>query len=131
MNRLYALSWIRAAFLSTIAMQSSLPQKAWAACNAPPALIAKTRVVNAAAYEDLGKWYERSGQLPCAIDTYLKGTQMVPKSGTLHLSLAMALQTAGRTSEAISELHRAIEIESQTGIDDRTRHRGAAADRPC
>ena len=82
-------------------------------CDAPAALIAKTKpaTATATAYQNLGQWFEGKGQLKCAAEAYHQQVLLAPGSANAHLLLGRALQASGMQGEAALELNHAVDLD--------------------
>ena len=90
---------------------SAIPSLAAGRCDAPPALVARTNPATAAGYQELGNWFEGSGQAKCASEAYRRQVALTPASSKAHLSLGRALQAAGLRDEAALELQQATNLD--------------------
>jgi tetratricopeptide (TPR) repeat protein len=104
----------RSACRSCMALLLLLPSTAGLAvgrCDAPSALIAKTRPGTVIAYQNLGRWFEAKGQFECAAEVYHRQVSLAPKSANAHLFLGRALQASGMRDEAALELNHAVDLD--------------------
>ncbi len=117
MKRLAAFSrWKHALHSGTALLLSlsTLQGLAGGRCDGPPALIARTRLPTAAAYQELGTWFEENGKLRCAAEAYRREVALAPESAKSHLSLGKALQASGQRDEAAGELNQAIRLDASS-----------------
>lgn len=80
-------------------------------CDAPSALLTKTKPATAVAYQNLGQWFEGKGQLKCAAEAYRQQVLLAPGSANAHLLLGRALQVLSVGDEAALELNRAVDLD--------------------
>ena len=104
----YVLRSGTALLISLSALQGLAAER----CEAPPALLAKTRPASAVSFQELGKWFEGSGQLKCAAEAYKREVALAPDSAQAHLSLGRTLQASGMRDEAARELRSSISLDA-------------------
>jgi tetratricopeptide (TPR) repeat protein len=80
-------------------------------CDAPPDVLARARLAGAQREQVLGKWFEDAREPRCAVRFYRQALLSTPASGTLHLSLGMALLESGDRDGAATELGRALTLD--------------------
>ena len=118
MKRLFVFARSKLGSTTFIALLMSFSpgMRADVRCGAPPALSPKTKPRSAAAYQELGNWYERNGQPGCAAEAYRQEVLLTPESAASHISLGRALEAAGHSDDAAKELRRATELEPSSEV---------------
>lgn len=86
----------------------------WADCKAPAGLEARIQTQpDAAAYAELGGWFDQNHQAQCAIGAYRSAVKLAPDSSQLNELLGRSLYAAGRAGEAVGPLQKGVQLDPQ------------------
>ena len=86
----------------------------WADCKAPAGLEARIQTQpDAAAYAELGGWFDQNHQAQCAIGAYRSAVKLAPDSSRLNELLGRSLYAAGHAGEAVGPLQKGVQLDPQ------------------